>query len=57
VLSRNSLRIVVLDDKEEEEEKEIIEEEVIKGEAVKREGKEYIVTPARFIASFDLIAY
>jgi hypothetical protein len=50
VLSKNSLRIVVSDDNEEEE-------KTIKKEAVKRERKEYIVTFARFIALIDSIAY
>jgi hypothetical protein len=47
VLSGNSLRIVVSDDKEEEEEeKEIIEEEAVKGEAVEGKERKYIVTLA-----------
>jgi hypothetical protein len=58
VLSRNSLQIVVSDDKEEEEEEEeIIEGESVEGEAVKGEEREYTVTSARSIASIDLIAY
>jgi hypothetical protein len=63
VLSGNSLQIVVSDDKEEEKEKEeIIKRESVKGEAVKgkavvKEEREYTVTPARFIASIDLITY
>jgi hypothetical protein len=52
VLSGNSLRIVVSDDEEEEE-----EEETIEGEAVEGEEREYTVTPARSIASIDLIAH
>jgi hypothetical protein len=50
VLSRNSLRIVVLDDDEEKE-------KTIKEEAVKGERREYTVTSARFIASIDSIAH
>jgi hypothetical protein len=47
VLSRNSLQIVVLDDKKEEEEKEkIIKEEAIKEKTVKEKERESIVTPA-----------
>jgi hypothetical protein len=47
VLSRNSLQIVVSDDKEKEKKKEkTIKGEVIKEEVVKKEEKEYIVTPA-----------
>ena len=63
MLSRNSLQIIVLDDKEEEEKKEEIikgesvEGEVVKGEAVKGEEREYIVTSARSIALIDLITY
>jgi hypothetical protein len=58
VLSGNSLRIVVSDDKEEEEKKEkIIEGEAVKREAVEGEKREYIVTPVRSIASIDLIAH
>jgi hypothetical protein len=46
VLSRNSLRIVVSDNKEEKKkEKEIIKREAVKGEAVKEEEREYTVTP------------
>jgi hypothetical protein len=56
VLSRNSLQIVVSDDKEEEKEK-IIEGKSVKGEAVKREEREYTVTLARSIALIDLIAH
>jgi hypothetical protein len=52
VLSGNSLRIVVSDDEEEEE-----EEETMEGEGVKGEEREYTVTPARSIASIDLIAH
>jgi hypothetical protein len=45
VLSRNSLQIVVLDDKEKKEEKEeIIKGESVKGEAVKEEERRYTVT-------------
>jgi hypothetical protein len=50
VFSRNSLRIVVLDDKEKEE-------ETIKKEATKEGRREYTVTLTRFIALIDLIAY
>jgi hypothetical protein len=58
VLSGNSLQIVVSDDEEEEEEEEeIIEGESVEGEAVEGEEREYTVTPARSIASIDLIAH
>jgi hypothetical protein len=50
VLSKNSLRIVVLDDDKEEE-------KTIKEKAVKGERREYTVTSARFIALINLIAY
>jgi hypothetical protein len=46
VLSRNSLQIVVLDDKEEEKEEKIIKGESVKGEVVKEEEREYTVTLA-----------
>jgi hypothetical protein len=48
VFSKNSLRIIVLDNKEKEEEKKkkTIEGEAVKGEAVEREKREYTVTPA-----------
>jgi hypothetical protein len=58
VLSRNSLQIVVSDDKEKKEKKkEIIKGKSVKREAVEREEKKYTVTLARSIASIDLIAY
>jgi hypothetical protein len=57
VLSGNSLQIVVSDNEEEEEEEEIIKEESVEGEAVEGEEREYTVTPARSIASIDLIAH
>jgi hypothetical protein len=58
VLSGNSLRIIVLDNKEKEEKKKkIIKKESIKEEAVKRKEKKYTVTLVPFIALIDLIAY
>jgi hypothetical protein len=58
VLNRNSLQIIVSDDKEEEEKEEkIIKGESVEGEAVKGEEREYTVTPARSIALINLIAY
>jgi hypothetical protein len=51
VFNRNSLQIVVLDDKKEEKKK------TIKEEAIKREERKYIVTPAQFIALIYLITY
>jgi hypothetical protein len=58
VLSRNSLQIVVLDNKEKkEEEKEIIEGESVKEKAVKKEERKYTVTLARSIALINLIAH
>jgi hypothetical protein len=57
VLSRNSLQIVVSNNKKEKEEEEIIKGESVEEEAVKEEKREYTVTPARSIASIDLIAH
>jgi hypothetical protein len=58
VLSRNSLQIVVLNDKKKEEKKEkIIKGELVKGETIKGKEKEYTVTPARSIALINLIVY
>jgi hypothetical protein len=57
VLSRNSLQIVVSDNKEEEKKEEIIKGESVKREAVEEEEREYTVTSARSIASIDLIAH
>jgi hypothetical protein len=57
VLSRNSLQIVVLDNKEKEEEKEIIKGELVKREVVKGEERKYTVTLTRSIALINLIAH
>jgi hypothetical protein len=57
VHNKNSLRIIVSDNKEEKEEKKTIKEETVKEEAIKKEKREYTVTLARFIASIDLIAH
>jgi hypothetical protein len=58
VLSKNSLQIIVSDNKKEEEKKEeIIKGESVEKEAVKGKEREYTVTLVRSIASIDLIAY
>jgi hypothetical protein len=58
VLSKNSLQIVVLDNKKEKKEKKkIIKGELVKGEAIEREKRKYTITPARSIVLIDLIAY
>jgi hypothetical protein len=57
VLNKNSLQIVVSDNKKEEEKEKIIKRESVEGEAVKEEKRKYTVTPTRSITLINLITH